>query len=109
MNFTNHVADTPDGNGTSFLYALPEAADEDYVYDPNGEGGEGDQNVKLGDINGDEEIDIFDLTLCMNHIVEKKLLEGVELEAADVNKDGEVDIFVLTRIMNYICEKIDAI
>ncbi|WP_418541238.1 dockerin type I repeat-containing protein, partial [Massilistercora timonensis] len=62
-----------------------------------------------GDINGDEEIDIFDLTLCMNHIVEKKLLEGIELEAADVNKDEEVDIFDLTRIMNYICEKIDTI
>lgn len=108
-NFTGHVADTPDGNGTSFLYALPKAADEDYVYNPEEGDGGGDQNVKLGDINGDEEIDIFDLTLCMNHIVEKKLLEGIELEAADVNKDEEVDIFDLTRIMNYICEKIDTI
>lgn len=65
--------------------------------------------VKLGDVNGDGEINIFDLTLCMNHIVEKKALEGEALAGADVNKDGEVNIFDLTKVMNYIVEKTTAL
>ncbi len=68
-----------------------------------------ESDVMLGDINGDGEIDIFDLTQCMNHIVEKAQLAGDKYKAADVNEDGEVDIFDLTRIMNYIVEKTDMV
>ena len=68
-----------------------------------------ESEVMLGDVNGDGEIDIFDLTQCMNHIVEKAQLTGDKYKAADVNENGEVDIFDLTRIMNYIVEKTDTV
>lgn len=102
--FTDHVADTPEGTGTSFLYALPEAAEESYVYDPDS-GDAGDISVQKGDLNQDGEVNVFDLTLCMNHIVEKRLLDDETFKAADVNGDGEINIFDLTKIMNYVCEK----
>ena len=61
--------------------------------------------VMLGDINGDGQINIFDLTQCMNHIIKKTELTGNGLQAADVNEDGQVNIFDLTRIMNFIIKK----
>lgn len=69
---------------------------------------QGDE-VMLGDINGDGQINIFDLTQCMNHIIKKAELTGNRLQAADVNEDGQVNIFDLTRIMNFIIKKSESV
>ena len=66
-------------------------------------------DVTLGDINGDGQINIFDLTQCMNHIIKKAELTGNSLQAADVNEDGQVNIFDLTRIMNHIIKKSETV
>ena len=89
------------------LYTLPEAADENYVYNPEEGNGEGDLDVKLGDINGDSVINVSDLTLCMNHILGKMELKEEQFQAADVKTDGVINISDLTKIMNYILGKID--
>ena len=66
-------------------------------------------DVILGDINGDGQINIFDLTQCMNHIIKKAELTGNSLQAADVSGDGQVNIFDLTRIMNFIIKKSESV
>lgn len=66
-------------------------------------------DVTLGDVNGDGQINIFDLTQCMNHIIKKAELTGNSLQAADVNEDGQVNIFDLTRIMNHIIKKSETV
>lgn len=104
QNFSDHIADSFEGTGVNFLYELPEASETDYVYIPGSEeGGE------KGDINADGMINIFDLTICMNHIIQKQILNEEALKVADVNEDGSVNIFDLTRIMNYIIKKSDTL
>ena len=106
QNFADHIADSPEGTGTYFLYELPEASEADYVYIP---GSEGELDREKGDINADGTINIFDLTLCMNHIIQKQTIGEEALITADVNGDGSVNIFDLTRIMNFIIKKSDTL
>lgn len=100
QNFTNHTVDTPDGQGTNFLYELPQALDTDYVYNPS------EITAKKGDINGDNKIDIQDLMQCLNHVSQKSLLYGNQLKAADVDGSGYVDIQDLMKLLNYVSGKI---
>lgn len=105
-NFTDHVADSPEGTGANFLYALPGASDADYVYNPNG-GSE--EAVKKGDINSDSNINLVDLMLCLNHVGRKELLEGKALAAADINNDNTVNLVDLMRLLNYVGRKSDSL
>ena len=105
-NFTDHVADSPEGTGANFLYALPGASDADYVYNPNG-GSE--EAVTKGDINSDSNINLVDLMLCLNHVGRKELLEGKALAAADINNDNTVNLVDLMRLLNYVGRKSDSL
>lgn len=99
QNFTDHTADLPAGTGTEFLYELPQAADENYVYHPV-------QPVVIrGDANGDGNVNLVDLMMCLNHVSRKGQLEGNAFLAADVNEDGNVDLMDLMRILNYVSKK----
>lgn len=104
QNFIDHIADSPEGTGTNFLYALPSASDADYVYNPNG-GSE--EAFTKGDINGDSNINLVDLMLCLNHVGSKELLEGKALAAADINNDDTVNLVDLMRLLNYVGGKSD--
>lgn len=106
QNFTDHIADSPEGTGANFLYALPEASDVDYVYDPNA-GSE--ETLEKGDINGDSNINLVDLMLCLNHVGSKELLEGKALLAADINNDDTVNLVDLMRLLNYVGGKSDSL
>ncbi len=55
--------------------------------------------LEPGDVNGDGEVNIRDVTLVMQHILGLHTLAGEQIEAADVNDDGGVDIRDVTRIM----------
>ena len=55
-----------------------------------------------GDINGDSNINLVDLMLCLNHVGGKELLEGRALTAADINMDGNVNLVDLMRLLNYV-------
>jgi len=55
-----------------------------------------DEPCQLGcpeDINGDSNIDIFDLVIIATRL-------GTSDQAADINKSGEVDIFDLVLLVN---------
>ena len=52
-----------------------------------------------GDINGDGDINIRDVTKAMQHVLGLRLLNEEQFEAADVLSNGVVDIRDVTRIM----------
>ena len=56
-----------------------------------------------GDVNGDEQVNIYDVTALIDHLSDQ--LQGMDqyqLDAADVNNDGEVSIADVTRLLDIL-------
>lgn len=60
--------------------------------------------VVPGDVNGDGEVDVFDVTAIAAYILDPAT-EGVNVKNADVNGDGVVDVFDITEVCNIILEQ----
>jgi hypothetical protein len=58
-----------------------------------------------GDVTGDNDVNISDLMLVLNHVSGKNALTGNAFTAGDVNGDGKVDLQDLMRILNYVSGK----
>ena len=61
---------------------------------------------KIGDVNGDNSVDILDANAIQKYSVGKLNLSKDRLNLADVNDDGTVDIFDATDIEKYVVRKI---
>ncbi|MCR5433675.1 MAG: leucine-rich repeat protein [Bacteroidaceae bacterium] len=61
-------------------------------------------DVTPGDVNGDGDIDIVDVTSTIGHIIHQTPSNFI-LKAADVNNDGDVDIVDVTTIIDMIINK----
>ena len=59
------------------------------------------EDYKIGDVNGDKSIDVFDATLVQKYIVENAGLTGEQKIIADVNNDNTVDALDATEIQKY--------
>ena len=59
-----------------------------------------------GDVNGDEEITIADVSLLQYYLADLKELDAYGLAVADANGDGRIDISDATHIQKYIAEVI---
>ena len=66
----------------------------------------GNQEMELGDINGDGKIDTKDARLALLAYVGKQKLTTEQIELADVNKDGKVDTKDARQILLYYVGKI---
>ena len=60
--------------------------------------------VKLGDANGDDCVNINDVTCVQRYLAEAENIEGIYLYASDVNLDGYVDISDATVMQMYLAE-----
>jgi hypothetical protein len=60
-----------------------------------------------GDVDGDGQINILDITLAMQHALNRIILDENQLLAADVNNDGLVDIRDVVLIMQFCLALID--
>ena len=58
------------------------------------------QNIDYGDLNADNNIDIFDIIIMVNFILGNT--ESINYENADINHDGYIDISDIILILNYI-------
>lgn len=58
-----------------------------------------------GDIDGDGQVTMTDLMLCMNHYVGKAVLADVQFKMADVNGDNVIDMVDMQQIMNGYLKK----
>lgn len=92
---TTYYATIPDAGGYSpEIYELVDSSGN--TFNPPG------SKLQAGDINNDGSVDVFDLMMCLNHVVGKKKLEGNAFDAADVVKDDIVNLFDLMKILNHI-------
>lgn len=58
-------------------------------------------DVILGDVNGDERVDVFDLTLIKREIINPGTT-SINLTAADVNADGVVDVKDAIEVQDFL-------
>lgn len=65
---------------------------------PNGSG----EEIKLGDVNQDGQVNLVDLMQCLNHVGGKTFLTGDALKAADIDQNGTVNLVDLMRLLNYV-------
>lgn len=76
----------------------------DYINAPDTPNIPDSPEYKLGDVDGDGEIDGFDMMMIRDHYLEIKKLSGKQLLAADVDGDGEVDGFDMMMIRDHYLE-----
>ena len=57
------------------------------------------EEIDLGDINGDDSVDILDIVILVNYILSG---DTSELDGADINNDGEVNILDVVQLVNII-------
>ena len=60
--------------------------------------------VKLGDVNGDDSVNINDVTTIQRHLAQLEQIEGIYLYAADANQDGTLDISDATSLQMYLAK-----
>ena len=58
----------------------------------------------IGDVTGDGNITISDVTAIQCHVAELELLTEEQLSAADTNGDGEINIADATHLQMYLAE-----
>ena len=63
--------------------------------------------VVTGDIDGNGKITITDLAKAKLHIIETKVLEGAQLEAADINNNGNVTVTDIAQIKLILIDKLE--
>lgn len=55
-----------------------------------------------GDVNGDGEVDVFDIVNIMDWILDPESVPGFVEKAADFNNDGDTDVFDVVEMMDWI-------
>ena len=60
-----------------------------------------DLSIILGDIDGDDNVDVLDVIILVNHILSPA---AVVLDGADINNDGEVNIIDVIELVSIILE-----
>jgi len=78
-----------------FLYMIIDLLPYEGYVSPNAPGGD---DVLLGDVNGDQDVTIKDVTELVNLL----MLNGEYNEAGDVNHDGKNSITDITLLINYL-------
>ena len=58
-------------------------------------------NSILGDLNLDNDINILDVIILVNHILSSA---NVELDGADINNDGDINILDIVSLVNIILQ-----
>ena len=66
-----------------------------------------DDVVMLGDVTGDGQIDVNDVTAIQLYLARSQSFTDKQKEAADVNKDGKISVLDVTRVQQYIARSFD--
>ena len=59
-------------------------------------------DITLGDVNEDGQVNLVDLMQSLNHVGGKTFLTGNALLAADIDQNGDVNLVDLMRLLNYV-------
>jgi hypothetical protein len=60
----------------------------------------------IGDVNGDETVDVLDSIMVQKYAAEKTTLDERQQYVGDVNDDGQVDVLDAADIQKYAAEKL---
>ncbi|MDD3363021.1 MAG: dockerin type I domain-containing protein [Hespellia sp.] len=63
-------------------------------------------NLKKGDVNGDNNVNLKDLMIILKHVSGKESMDESKQKIADVNADGKVDLKDLMLILKFVSGKI---
>ncbi|MBR6835036.1 MAG: dockerin type I repeat-containing protein, partial [Oscillospiraceae bacterium] len=66
-----------------------------------------EEAVIYGDVNGDEKVDITDLSVMALNLVDKKAFDADQTKRGDVDGDGKVTLQDLATIRQFVSKKID--
>ncbi|MBP0960771.1 MAG: cellulase family glycosylhydrolase, partial [Oscillospiraceae bacterium] len=66
-----------------------------------------DAKIIYGDVNGDEKVDVTDLSQMAINLVDKKDFTAEQLKRSDVDGDGKVTLTDLATIRQFVSKKID--
>ena len=66
-----------------------------------------DAKIIYGDVNGDEKVDVTDLSQMAINLVDKKPFTAEQLKRSDVDGDGTVTLTDLATIRQFVSKKID--
>ncbi|MCR5539510.1 MAG: dockerin type I repeat-containing protein [Ruminococcus sp.] len=77
------------GYENDLVFTYPEKSEEPVEY-------------ALGDVNGDNTINVTDITQIAAYIKGKKVFDEKSLNAADVNKDGKINVTDIIKIAAHI-------
>lgn len=61
-----------------------------------------DPGIETGNLNGDGDVNVVDLMMCLHYVSGREPLEGNALLAADINGDGVVNVVDLMRMLHFI-------
>ena len=65
------------------------------------------QNILIGDVNGDGDVDVVDATVLQKYINKEAI--SINLEVADTNGDGKINIRDATQIQKYLVGRIPSL
>jgi hypothetical protein len=69
-----------------------------------------DDDIILGDVNDDKEVNLFDVTLLVQYLIGNKDLTERQLKAAEVDgKPEELNVFDATRLVQYLVGNVDSL
>ena len=63
--------------------------------------------VIYGDVNGDEKVDVTDLSQMAINLVDKKDFTADQIKRGDVDGDGKITLTDLATIRQFVSKKID--
>lgn len=87
---------TDAGEYTGIICGMGEYKGEaEFTYNVTGGG-------KLGDVNGDNAINVTDISLVAAHVKGRKALSANKFALADINKDGSVNVTDISRIAAHV-------
>ncbi len=91
-------------NGTYIIRVSKEKhVTREYVIDVNGEVVVEDLELNLiGDVNGDDKINVMDYNSALKHVKKTGMLDGYAFDCADVNGDGRVNVSDYNAILKHV-------
>jgi hypothetical protein len=65
---------------------------------------EEDNQLFLGDVNGDNTVNILDIVMVANYTLGQAEFSDEQIQAADVNGDGVINILDIVQIINIVLD-----